>query len=393
YKDSLTGLYNRRFFEEELKRLDTGRQLPISIVMIDVNGLKVINDTYGHKAGDKHLQKVADILKDSIRQEDILARWAGDEFVILMPNTDYEAAKMLYSRIKKNCLISYQNGNPVSVAVGFAVKKNSGVNITEVLEEADKNMYKDKTLEKENSGQHLIKFMMDELKGKSFETKEHVEKVRDLAVELADRIELNDEDKENLEFMARFHDIGLIMLPDELFHKEGRLDKEDWQELRKHPEHGRRIISSLREYNDVAENILSHHEWWNGQGYPEGLKGEEIPLYSRIIAIVDAYEVMTSGRPYKEARSIKEALKELKNYRGIQFDGSLVDEFVAMIKDDTDLEIDVNDRMNDDTNYADDTNNANDANDAGNTDAFYNQRFKTGVELDHGNDGRIKEDN
>ena len=384
YRDSLTGLYNRRFFEEELKRLDTGRQLPISIVMIDVNGLKVINDTYGHKAGDKHLQKVADILKDSIRQEDILARWAGDEFVILMPNTDSEAAKMLYSRIKKNCLISSENGNPVSVAVGFAVKKKSGKNITETLEEADKKMYKDKSLENENSGQHLIKFMMEELKGKSFETKEHVEKVRDLAVKLAERIGLNDEDKENLEFMARFHDIGLIMLPDELFHKEGMLDKEDWRELRKHPEHGSRIISSLREYNDVADNILSHHEWWNGQGYPEGLEGEEIPLYSRIIAIADAYEVMISGRPYKDARSTEEALKELKNYRGIQFDSSLVDEFVAMIIEDTDLDIDIKDSKNDNTYNT---------NDAIDSDAFYNARFKTGVELNYGDDGRITEDN
>ena len=117
YRDSLTELYNRRFFEEELKRLDTGRQLPLAIVMIDVNGLKVINDTYGHKAGDEHLKKVAEILKNSIRQEDILARWAGDEFVILMPNTDYDAAKLLYRRIKSNCLISYQNGDPISVAI------------------------------------------------------------------------------------------------------------------------------------------------------------------------------------------------------------------------------------------------------------------------------------
>ncbi len=365
YRDSLTGLYNRRFFEEELKRLDTGRQLPISILMIDVNGLKVINDTYGHKAGDKHLKKVGDILKKSIRQEDILARWAGDEFVILMPNTDYEAARMLYSRIKKNCLISYQNGEPVSVAVGIAVKNNSEQEITEVLEKADMDMYKDKSQKQENSGEHIIKFMLEELKEKSFETIEHMEKVKILALGLADRLGLDDKDKETIKFMAQFHDIGMIMLSDEIYCKKEQLEKKDWQELRKHPLYGCRIINSLRSFNDVADNILSHHEWWNGQGYPDGLEGEEIPLFARIIAIADAYEVMRSGRPYKQAKSYDEAISELKHYRWIQFDGRLVDEFIAMLEEDCGL----------------------------NNDDLTTAKINTEVELDYGDDGRIKEDN
>lgn len=332
YRDSLTELYNRRFFEEELKRLDTGRQMPLAIVMIDVNGLKVINDTYGHKAGDEHLKKVANILKNSIRQEDILARWAGDEFVILMPNTDYDAAKLLYRRIKSNCLLSYENGDPISVAIGISVKSDSETEINSVLEEADKDMYCDKALDGENSGENLVKHMLEELKENSFETREHLNNVRELAIGLAERIGLCDEAREDLDFLAKFHDIGLHMLPDDLIFKEERLDKDDWKEIRKHPEYGSRIINSLRDYDDVAENILAHHEWWNGQGYPDGLEGEEIPLYSRIIAIADAFDVMISGRPYKPARDPEDALEELKNYRGIQFDGKLVDEFVAMVE-------------------------------------------------------------
>ena len=370
YRDSLTGLYNRRFFEEELNRLDTSRQLPIAIVMIDVNGLKVINDTYGHKAGDEHLQKVGEILKGSIRQEDILARWAGDEFVILMPNTDYEAARHLYQRIKSNCLISYEDGEPVSVAIGVSVKTDNQTEINSVLEEADKDMYRDKTLNGDNSGEHLIKHMLKELENKSYETREHIERVRILALGLADRLELEDEKREQLEFMAQFHDIGLIMLSEELINKEGRLDKEDWRKLRKHPEHGSRIINSMRAYNEIADNILSHHEWWNGQGYPKGLKGEEIPLCSRIIAIADAYEVMTTGRPYKEAKSHDGAIRELKHYRGIQFDGRLVDEFIEMIEENGSITYNLN-----------------------GVDTLKTAGINTEVKLDYGDDGRIKEDN
>ncbi len=388
YRDSLTGLYNRRFFEEELKRLDTGRQLPIAIVMIDVNGLKVINDTYGHKAGDKHLQKVGDILKNSIRQEDILARWAGDEFVILMPDTDYEAARQLYKRIKSNCLISYQNGDPVSVAIGISVKSNSEMDINKVLEEADQDMYKDKTIETEHSGEYLIEYMMNQLEEKSFETKEHLDQVKDLALGLAERLGLGDKKKEELGFMAQFHDIGLIVLPEDLINKRDRLNKEDWRKLRKHPEYGNRIISSLRAYNEISENILSHHEWWNGQGYPEGLKGEEIPLASRIIAIADAYEVMTSGRPYKPARSPEEALTELKNYRGIQFDGRLVDEFVKMIEERSGLDYNEVNNFNNDDNFNDD-NNISNINDPLNT---IEKENNSGVEIDYGDDGRITKD-
>lgn len=379
YRDSLTGLYNRRFFEEEMNRLDTNRQLPIAILMVDVNGLKVINDTYGHKAGDEHLRKVGDLLKNCIRQEDILARWAGDEFVILMPNTDYEAARLLYSRIKGNCLTSYDNGDPISVAVGVAVKEDGDQNITEVLEEADKDMYQDKMLEDRNSGEHIVQFMMKELQEKSFEKEEHIERVKELALELGDRVGMNDNEKKDLAFMAQFHDIGLIMLPDDLIGKKERLDKDDWEKLRKHPVHGSRIISSLRDYNEAAENILSHHEWWNGQGYPEGLKGEEIPLASRIVAIADAYEVMTSGRPYKAAREPEDALQELKNYGGIQFDDRLVDEFIEMMAESENLDIDINNILND--NFDDEDDNTYDNDDTLNT-----ARFNTGVEIDYGDD-------
>lgn len=365
YRDSLTGLYNRRFFEEELMRLDTDRQIPIAMLMIDVNGLKVINDTYGHKAGDEHLKKVGDILKNSIRQEDILARWAGDEFVILMPNTDGEAARQLYQRIKSNCLLSNQNGEPISVAIGIGVKNESKVSINKVLEEADQDMYNDKALNCNTTGEHLIKNMLQELEEKSYETKKHIENVRRLSLELADRLGLSDEQKKNLKFISRLHDIGLTMLPDDLILKKGKLDKEDWRQFRKHPEYGSRIINSLRDYTEEAKNILSHHEWWNGQGYPEGLKGEEIPLYSRIIAIADAYDVMTAGRPYKPARSHKEAIKELRNYQGIQFDSRLVDEFIEMLEKDVDW------------------NNIND-NESG--DGLNTAEINTGVELDYGDE-------
>ena len=368
YRDRLTGLYNRRFFEEELKRLDTGRQLPLAILMVDVNGLKVINDTYGHKAGDRHLQKVAEILKKSIRQEDIVARWAGDEFVILMPNTDYKTARRLYQRIKNNCLISYQDGEPVSVAVGIAVKSKSWLDINDVLEDADKDMYKDKALDGASSGEHLIKHMLNELGEKSFETKEHVKNVRNLSLKLAERLGFSDEEKASLDFLAMFHDVGMAMLPDELISKKGLLDKDDWEQLRKHPEYGSKIINSLRDFHEVAENILSHHEWWNGQGYPVGLKGEDIPLYSRIIAIADAYDVMITGRPYKATRSKEDAINELKNYRGIQFDSNLVNEFVMMLEEDFNFEKNIDNELED---------------------AVIN----TGVEFEYGDDGRAKEDN
>ena len=332
YHDELTDLYNRSYVEEELKRLDTNRQLPISIIMIDVNGLKIINDTYGHERGDDMLVKVADILLSVVRKEDIVARWAGDEFVILLPQTNEEDAKNIRQRIKYKCDETEKDKIPVSLGVGVAVKINKDQDIYNIINKADENMYQDKLTESRSAKNKLVKNLLSTLGAKSDENEEHSKRMTKLARKLGTKIGLSDKQLANLSLLATLHDIGKVSISEEILSKSGELSEKEWEKIKEHPEMGYRIVSATEEFSPVAKEVLSHHENWDGSGYPNGLEGKDIPLLSRIITIVDAYDVMTNGKTYKESISKEEALKELDHYAGSQFDPELVKSFIDVIR-------------------------------------------------------------
>lgn len=335
YYDYLTGLYNRSFFEEEIKRLDTERQLPISIIIGDVNGLKLINDTFGHIKGDKLLCETAKILKKSARKEDIVSRWGGDEFIIFLPKTKINIAQKIIERIKINCQKynnSNNNGLPVSIAFGISEKIEKNQNIDDLIKNAEDKMYRHKLMEQNSFHNSIITSLEIALEEKDFETENHVKRLKDLSLRIGKMMQLSDYELDELSLLATLHDIGKICIAENILLKPAKLSSEEWELVKKHPEIGYRIASSSPELATVAEAILHHHERWDGKGYLKGLKGEEIPLLSRIIAIVDSFDAMTNDRPYRKSFSIEEALVEIEMCSGTQFDPKLVESFMKIVR-------------------------------------------------------------
>jgi diguanylate cyclase (GGDEF)-like protein/PAS domain S-box-containing protein len=331
YNDQLTGLYNRAYFDQELKRLDNKDQLPLSLVVIDVNGLKIVNDVYGHLAGDELIKSAASVLKSSLRDEDILARFGGDEFALILPQTPAVNVEKIIKRIKAESKKVDVEGNKLSLGIGFATKTKVEEEIEQIFDQADDNMYKDKLVKNKESKNNIIKNLIITLEAKSNENKEHVQRLEELAVKLGRRLDLSYEQLNNLSLLASIHDIGKVTISEGVLKKPDKLNKDEWETMKKHAERGYEIASSTADFSAVAKYILHHHERWDGTGYPNGLKGEEIPLFSRIIAVVDAYDVMTHDRPYSGALSKKEALDEIRKCSGSQFDPKLVEEFIDLM--------------------------------------------------------------
>ncbi len=331
FHDELTDTYNRRFFEEELDRIDTERQLPISLIMSDLNGLKIINDSHGHELGDRLLQKAAEIIKDSLRSEDILARFGGDEFAVLLPSTSKAEAEKIVERIKNKCQKTLDNKLPISLGVGVATKEDLEEEITQTLKRADNNMYQNKLLSSRSTKNKIVSSLLNTLRTKSDETEEHSERMIELSERLGKKLGLSGSELNKLSLLASLHDIGKTSISEEILNKPGSLTEEEWEIIREHPARGYRIATATEEFAIIAREILCHHERWDGKGYPNQLKGEDIPYLSRIISIVDAYDVMTNERPYSKAISEEEALQEIKSETGSQFDPELAAKFLEIL--------------------------------------------------------------
>jgi len=333
FHDKLTGVYNRNFLEKEIERLDTATQLPVSVIMVDVNGLKLVNDTYGHERGDELLRSAAQVLKTSCREQDIIvARFGGDEFVMLLPETSREEVQEVCQKIRRKTKGVFVEEVPLSLALGFATKESKEESLTEVLRRAEDEMYRQKLAETRSSRSAIINALLKTLETKSYETQLHTQRMQKVGLAIAEKIQLPDTEVNRLKLAIMLHDIGKISLPEEILKKPGPLLPEEWKLIKKHPEYGYRIVRATPEFAHVAEEIWSHHEWWDGSGYPRGLKKEEIPLLARIVALADAYEVMRYGRPYKKAMSQEEIIAELKRSAGTQFDPELVEILLLLIQ-------------------------------------------------------------
>ena len=324
YHDQLTGLYNRHFFEEELNRIDVEKSLPLTIAMADVNGLKLTNDAFGHEAGDLLLQSIAKVLKSECRADDIVSRIGGDEFVLLLPRTNYNQAELIVKRIYKAISNRKDNNIVMSVSIGWETKIQSQENVKEVLSKAEDHMYSTKILESQSMRNQTIKVITQTLHNTNPREKLHSEKVSELSRKIGEAMNLDNEALKELEIAGLMHDIGKIAIDSSILNKPGKLTESEFMEIKKHPEIGYHILKSADAYTKLSEYVLAHHERWDGHGYPCGLSGQEIPLVSRIIAVADAYEAMTSHRLYKNAFSHEQAMEELKRCSGIQFDPKIV---------------------------------------------------------------------
>ncbi len=335
YHDQLTGLYNRRFYEEELKRLDTKRNLPITLIMSDVNGLKLTNDAFGHQAGDALLQTIAELLKNECRSDEIISRIGGDEFVILLPKTDAATAKKLIQRIGNAINKEASNNALVSVSIRYAVKDNMLKQFDEIYKEAEDDMYRHKLTESSSFRSKSIDIIMNSLYEKSSREMNHSKRVSYLCEQIASNLNFSEEEIRECRVAGLVHDIGKMGVSNSILDKDGKLTTEEWAEMKKHSEMGYRILGSVVEFSEIANYVLSHQERWDGKGYPQALKGDQIPIQSRIIAVADSFDAMTVERSYKKVMSESEAISEIKKCAGTQFDTNIAKTFVEKVLGDT----------------------------------------------------------
>ncbi|MDP4144768.1 MAG: diguanylate cyclase [Bacillota bacterium] len=324
YYDKLTGLYNRGYYEYILKKLDNNSQLPISVIVADVNGLKFTNDTFSHVMGDKLLKEAGKILKEACGKNAIVSRWGGDEFSVILQNINDREVESICKKIKELCDEREVNSFKVSIALGYSTKRDNSQNINDIIRKAEERMYRNKLLENKSSRNNTISSLSKMLFEKSYETEEHALRMVRLCERIGKKLKLSSAQLDELYLLAKLHDIGKIAISENILNKPGRLTEDEFCIMKTHTHVGYRIASSVPDLRHIAYQILCHHENYDGSGYPNGLKGDAIPLISRLIRIVDSYDVMTSERPYKEAMSSQEAVNELIHCSGRQYDPGLI---------------------------------------------------------------------
>ncbi|MCL4377408.1 MAG: HD domain-containing protein, partial [Actinobacteria bacterium] len=273
----------------------------------------------------------AEILRSCFRKEDIIARWGGDEFIILLPSTSKITASRIIKRINSLFNKKFYEEFITSISIGVATKESVEENIYELIKVAESNMYRHKLMEKQSLHSSIIVSLQQALEERNYETKEHMSRTKKLALKLGKELNFPDNQLDELSILSTLHDVGKIAITDNIILKPSKLSKGEYEIMKRHTEVGFRIANSTPELVPIANGILSHHERWDGEGYPMGLKGEDIPLIARIMTIIDAYDAMINDRPYRKAHSKKYAINELINCAGKQFDPNLVGKFIEII--------------------------------------------------------------
>ncbi len=331
YHDHLTGLHNRRYFEAELRRLDAGDNLPLSILMFDVNGLKLINDSFGHDHGDDLLKKAAESLKSSCPSKAVVSRIGGDEFAVILPNTDSQEAASIAKRTKTLAAEEAVEHIELSIAYGYDTKICATEAIMDTMANAENHMYRHKLYERKSTRSRIVDMIMNTLFEKSPRELLHSTRVSNICEAIASRMYVDKGYVNKIRASGLVHDIGKIGIDKETLNRVGELSGEQREEIKRHSEAGWRILSATTDFLELAQFARDHHERWDGKGYPNGLHDEDIPIESRIIAVADAYDAMTSDRPYRDAMSKELAVAELRRCAGTQFDPAVVDIFVNQV--------------------------------------------------------------
>ncbi|MEG6522334.1 bifunctional diguanylate cyclase/phosphohydrolase [Desulfotomaculum sp. 1211_IL3151] len=327
--DSLTGLFNRAYIDKIIFEIVRPANLPLSVIVGDMNGLKLINDTFGHAKGDQLIINAARVLQECCRELGIVARWGGDEFLILLPNTNQEICQKIEDKIAKACQETPPNPIELSIAMGNATLEDPETTFSEVFNNAENKMYKKKLVESKAIRQKIIADVQKRLQTSSFTNEGHINRIQKVAIQFAKFLgcSVTSTEVRNLKLLAALHDVGNLAIPQDILCKPGKLTDEEWEIVKRHSEIGYRMGLSVGE-STVAEAILAMHERWDGSGYPSGLKGEQIPFISRLLAIIDTYDVMTHDRIFRKAFTREEALEEIRLQSGKQFDPTLVKAFL-----------------------------------------------------------------
>lgn len=337
--DSLTGLSNRLFFEDRLQNIQKDGYVQVGIVVCDIEGLKFINDTLGHKVGDLVLKAATGLLEECYRGCDTLARIGGDEFAVILTNCKAKELERLSSEM--NRLITKHNIEKpevhISMSLGYSCGDGSK-SLYDVYRDAEDMMYRQKLKQANVARIAIVNALAKAIGEKDYITEGHSSSLSLLLEKTACVLGLSSQSIETLKKLALFHDIGKIGIPDHILFKPGPLNTEEMAEMKKHSEIGYRIALSSPELVTVADLILKHHERWDGKGYPLGLKGKDIPLECRVLAVADAFDAMTSDRPYRSAMGHNSAISELMNCSGSQFDPIIINAFMQVIHEEGVLE-------------------------------------------------------
>jgi diguanylate cyclase (GGDEF)-like protein len=371
--DPLTGIANRQTVlarvEAELGRA-TRYKRPLSLILVDLDHFKRCNDSYGHAAGDVILRHVAQLLAANVREVDLAGRYGGEEFLIVLPETDADAAASLAEKLRRIVAGSegvLPDGSHVSVTLSAGVAGGSGpvLRLDALIRDADAALYSAKALGRNqvyvfretgddgtirrapitaearsraiDVGKAAMAAAQDALiatlAGRASWAGKPSTLIADASVALARAIDLPEGELERIRTASLLHDLGKLAIPEEILAKPGDLATSEWRVVTEHPKIGQVVLEQAGALRDAATIVLHHHEWYDGRGYPHGLTAEEIPVGARIVSIVDAYEAMVSGRPYREAISHEAALDELRRQGGVQFDPELVRVFCVLFAD------------------------------------------------------------
>ncbi|PIE68666.1 MAG: hypothetical protein CSA21_06300 [Deltaproteobacteria bacterium] len=332
YKDHLTGLYNRRYFEKEIRNINPQKDLPYSLLIADVNGLKVLNDSFGHHRGDELLEKAAQIMSELNRKRYIISRIGGDEFAVLLPSTSSSDCKKIMGQFQKACSKLTINDIKFSISFGAATMTAVDEDIDNILIEAEEEMYRNKNIHEAETSTELIESIFTILCKRCPKEKLHSKKVAQYMKKFGEYMKYDQEYTELLELAGLFHNIGKVAIDYNILHKIEPLSSTDSSEIKKIPEIAYRILKSSSKFSKIAHIILYSHEWIDGGGYPKGLTGECIPFESKLLSVCDAFGAMTSDRPYRMAMTKSDALAELEACVETQFDKDVVKDFVKIIR-------------------------------------------------------------
>ncbi len=336
--DYLTGLYNRMFFERKLAELDNPDYFPISIIMADINGLKTINDSFGHGRGDEILKIAAQSLINSVTKDDVIARLGGDEFVIILPRKDENETEAIIEHLKSSLSHENQPFIALNMSYGYATKRFIHEKISTIFKKAEDEMYRHKITESSSMRSKSVDLILNALFAKSPREMNHSKRVSELCEKIASEIYSSQNDIDQVRIAGLLHDIGKIGIDEAILNKNGKLSEDEYNEIKKHSAIGYRILSSVSEFSELARYVLEHQEKNDGTGYPNGLRDKQISKQAKIIAVADAYDAMTSERTYRKALSMNEAIDELLRCSNTQFDLDIVKVLVEkVLKKDTRL--------------------------------------------------------
>jgi diguanylate cyclase (GGDEF)-like protein len=368
--DQLTGVHNRQAILAELeKEIDRaaryGHQL--SVVMVDIDHFKRLNDSHGHAAGDRMLREIADVLRTNLRTVDVVGRYGGEEFLLVLPETDVDAAASLAEKLRRlvgrhEVVMTDGFQATATLSAGVAGGFGGHLILENLVRDADNAMYSAKALgrdqvyvfhELEDNGLVRRAAIAPSARNQAIEVGRAAfgaatdsltaaldarpgwagkpsSMIAGAAVELALGLGLPESEIERIRVASLLHDLGKLAIPEEILTKPGELNDPEWRIVAEHPKIGQVILEQAGALRDAATIVLHHHEWYDGRGYPHGLSGEEIPVGARIVAIADAYEAMVAGRPYRDAITHEAALQELRRHGGMQFDPQLVEAFAEL---------------------------------------------------------------